>query len=759
MKSYKILNICIMVIAVTFAINFTSCSEDDVETNAVILEAYGPSPALRGGELTFIGKNLDKVTKVILPDGIEITDGIEIVSKEKIKVTIPQDTKIGYVKLIYDGDKELVTKTKLTFTEPIKLTKMSPSPIKAGQTLTLEGDYLNLIQRIIFSKDVSVDCKNFTKWERYKIELVLPAEAQTGIIILADTAEIPIELKSETELQVVLPSVTNTANLNNKKPGDLIEIEGQNLDLVVDVQLPSGASVPFAVNNNKISFTLPEGVTDGAVVMIPASGVKVAIANLGIAVPSELQVIPNTGLRGNDVITIKGVNMDLVTSVLFTGVDAAVQPTSKSATEIKVTMPELAKSGDVTLNTASGKTVVVTIETEKPELLSYNPNPVSAGTDLTITGHNLDLIKSLTFAGDTKVNVTATDASTLVVTVPTSAETGTITATMINGETVVFSSLTVDKPVCAYIPVMPDGEIKGGKLFIVTIANEDKLTGVKLNGQTINYVLDGTQLYIGIPSNAYGVCTLKLVSSNGEIDYVINVIPGGNIETVIWEGPLEITWNDGGRVMIPIDKFAGVTAGTYLKLYFQQKDAWGQAQINNGNWSVIPFAELGNDGYIKTDTYGDKSVTSQELKLTQSVLDNIRNNASYGNAIIIQGQEWIFSKATLVTKAKISEVIYTGPTDAGNWSGYAQISADKFANVAVGNIIHVKTSNVASDAQGSFKDGVTWTQIAEGTEYFTITGDFELEVTASIQSKLKSSGLVVGGKNYIIESVSIIKEM
>jgi len=740
-------------------LNFTSCGEDDeVQTNAVVLEAFGPSPALRGGELTFIGKNLDKVTKVILPDGLEITE-IEVISNEKIKVTIPQNAKVGYVKLIYNGDKELLSKTVLKYTEPIKLTKMSPSPIKAGQTLTIEGDYLNLIQRIVFTNNVAVDCKNFTKWERGKIELTLPAEAQTGIIILADTATIPLELKSEKELQVVLPSVTKPADLNNKKPGDVITIDGKDLDLVVGVQLPDGTSIPFAVKDNKISFTLPENVTDGAVVMLPASGVKVAIANLGIAIPAELVVTPSTGLRPGDVITIKGVNMELVTSLTFTGVDAPVQPSSKTATEIKVTMPDMAKSGDITLKTASGKKVSVAIQTAKPDVQSFNPNPVSAGTELTITGHNLDLIKTLTFNGGTKINVSTSDASKLIVTVPTTAESGDITVTMKNGEAVLFKGLNVDKPVCAYIPVMPTGEIKGGKLFVATIENEDKLTGVQLNGKSIQYVIDGDKLYAGIPSNAYGLCVLKLVSSNGEIDYTINVIPGGNIETVIWEGPLEITWSDGGRVIIPIDKFNGVTAGTYLKFYFQQKNGWGQAQINNGNWKTIPFAELGNDGYIKTDTYNDKTVTSQEVKLTQSVLDNITTNASNGNAIIIQGQEWIFSKVTLVTKAKVSEVVYTGPTNAGNWSGYAQISADKFANVKVGNVIHVKTSNVASDAQGSFKDGATWSQIATGTEYFNITGDFELEVTSSIQAKLISSGLIVGGKNYTIETVSIIKEM
>jgi len=334
---------------------------------------------------------------------------------------------------------------------------------------------------------------------------------------------------------------------------------------------------------------------------------------------------------------------------------------------------------------------------------------------------------------------------------------------MLNGETVTFPSLTVNAPLVAYIPVMPNAEIKGGKLFIVAIANEDKLTDVQLNGQTCHFVLEDDQLYIGIPSNAYGNCALKLISSNGEIEYAINVVPGGSVATVIWdEGPLALTWGEGGRVMIPIPAFSGVSAGTYIKFEFIQNDNWGQAQINNGSWAVIPFAELGNDGYLKTDGLminNDKSIASVEVKLTQSVLDNINGKTDGTWGIIIQGSDWIFTKVSLVVKAKVAEEIYTGPTSTGSWSGYAQISADKFTSAVAGNVVRVKTSQVESGAQGSLKDGSSWSEIASGLEYFDITGDFEMEITADILTKLQSSGLIVGGQKYTIESVSIIKEM
>lgn len=629
----NILKYCALCLIITALACMSSCSNDDDNgSGAVVLEAFGPSPALRGSELTFIGKNLDKVTSVILPEGIEVTD-IEVVSKEKIKITIPQDAKEGYVKLVASGT-EVTTKTLLTYTEPISITKFAPSPVKAGQTLTIEGDYLNLIQKVVFSDNVEVSYKDFLTWERKKIEVVVPREAQTGIIILADTAAIPVELKSETELQVVLPSVEKVLDLTNKKPGDVVSTIGKNLDLVESVQLPNGTPVAHAIKDNVLAFTLPEGITDGAIVMVAYSGVHVAIANIGVAVPTDLVATPATGIKDGSVISIKGVNMDLVTTALFPGVSEAVTLTSKSTTEIKVTTPTNAKTGDLILNTASGKTVSVKITTLKPEMLSYNPSSVAAGNEFTIKGKNLDLVASVTFGGNKVVEVTPTSSTDLEVKAPVDAETGELTLTMKNGETVKGSVLTVTKPDFCYIPVLPENEIKAGTILAIDIKNADKLTSVQIDGSNVQYILQGDILNVPIPSTANGNTPLKLVSSNGEITYTLTVKGVGPVITSVW----------------------------------------------------------------------------------------------------------------------------SGSKDIANWA-YVQMQSSLFSSVQVGDIIKVTVdaSSITSSSQGSFKTGATdWPAIADGTEYFTITGDYTLTVTENIKQALQSTGLIISGKEYVAKDVSIL---
>ncbi|WP_139215931.1 hypothetical protein [Parapedobacter composti] len=640
--------ICFMVGGVFFA----SCKKEEQVPDTVQLEVFGPSPVLRGGEIKFIGNRLDRVKAVVLADGTEITE-INVVNSGEIRITIPHDAAPGHIILKYDGG-EIRTKTPLTYSEPIAIDDVSPLRAKAGEVITIEGEYLNLIAEIIFAQDVVVTQEAFVSQSRKKIEVAVPEEAQTGVIALSNGAEIPLMLYTESEVEIVLPAVEAPVDLTGKKPGDVISISGTDLDLVKHLIVPEEQSIVFSVSEEgrEISFTLPENTVDGAVVMIPASGVKVALANVGMATVAELSATPATEVKAGQQLTITGINMELVTEVIFAGTTEPAAITSKSATAVKVTVPEGAVSGDIILRTNTGKEATVAIETAKANVLSYNPNPVAAGTALTITGQHLDVLHALTFSGNVTVEVSANSASSLNVMVPTTAESGPLTATMKNGEQVAFPSLTVDKPLVAYIPVMPTDEIANGKLWIVTIANQDKLTGVQINGQSVQYVVDGDQLYIGIPSSVKGSSVLRLLSSNGDISYTIDIKDSGIVETVIWdEGPLDVTWGDGGRVLIPIDMFNNVRAGTFLKFYFEQKDAWGQAQINHGNWGQIAFPELDNQGTITSHGMpinNDKSITTLELQLTQEILDIIRNNGGGGYGIIIQGSDWIFEKVSII---------------------------------------------------------------------------------------------------------------
>ena len=136
---------CLMMcLFVLTGFGLSSCEKEKIDTK-IILNSFGPSPALRGGELRFIGNNLEKVTSIILPglkegQTVEVTE-ITVINEREIRITIPQDAGVGLLTLkTPEGD--ITTITPLTYSEPISIESVTPATIKAGQTLTVTGDYL-----------------------------------------------------------------------------------------------------------------------------------------------------------------------------------------------------------------------------------------------------------------------------------------------------------------------------------------------------------------------------------------------------------------------------------------------------------------------------------------------------------------------------------------------------------------------------------------------------------------------------------------
>ena len=644
-------------------VTFTSCNDDDDDfstqqyVGGVTLNVFGPSPVARGGELRFLGSGMKQIQSVTIPGAGDITD-INVISDNEIRITVPQNAEPGHV-VLHSPKGDITTKTILTFTEPISIEKLSPLSVKPGDELTITGDYLNLISEVIFTDDVTVDKKDFTSHSRYEIKLAVPAEAQTGKIILSDGAEIPNWIYSEDELAVVLPSAETVVDLSAAKPGDVVKVKGVNLDLVEKVVMPNGDEVEFTVNGDELSFVLPENASDGAVSMIPASGVKVVIATIGMAEPTDLVAVPAIELRAGNTIVISGKNLEVVSEIIFPGADASADFTLKADNSIEVVMPAEAVTGDVVLNLLSGKSVTLPISTAKPGDIAYSVASIPVGDMLTVTGKNLDVVARVDFIGGVSAVPESATSGQLTVIVPTTAETGALTFVMANGESVEGPSLEMSFPSCAWLTAVPEKFVKG-QIYTLSISNADRLTEVMLNGAKAQYICNASagELTIQIPSGLEGIYELKLISDNGEIAYDIRIVPA---ETIAYEGPTMLTWGDDGRFGIDMSFFKEAKPGDKLKLYFTQNDNWGQVQFNNGAWGngSMNFPEIGG-AYLNTDNVGGKNVTEYSLTLTEEVLNDIlsnpgdyfglnsSNNVTGVSGMVIQGSDWNVEKIVFI---------------------------------------------------------------------------------------------------------------
>lgn len=424
------------------SLTFTACDTNDLDTNqykgGISLNVFGPSPVLRGGELRFLGCGLDQVASVLIPGCDAITD-IQLISAEEIRVIVPQTALPGYVTLMLRNGESIVTKTQLTYSEPVSIESFSPESVRPGDVLTIKGEYLNLMHQVIFAENVIVSdeviaeeetieaTSKFLKHTRNEIQVRVPEEAQSGKIILSDGAEIPNRLYSEVELQVVLPSVAEVADYNNIKPGAIMTVTGENFDLVKEVRMENGETMLFtySAEQKALTFTIPRGAVNGPIYVVPASGVLVQVAEIKMATPEDVKA-QETEITAGKELTLTGKNMDMIAAVLFPGVEKAVEPTSLSETEVKVVVPGEAQSGMIQLVLTSGETISsleLTVTAPKYCHIAdenvLKTNDYFVGEDMVVDVVNIGELAEVQVAG-TKVKFTSS-GSQLTIPVPETA--------------------------------------------------------------------------------------------------------------------------------------------------------------------------------------------------------------------------------------------------------------------------------------------------------------------------------------------------
>lgn len=738
---YRTLLFVCLISMIGFAV--TSCDDDDLDTSqmgtsGITLKSYGPSPALRGSEIRFIGDNVDKVTAVTIPGAGDIS---EFTKKEKteIRLIVPQNAEVGYP-VLKTPQGEITAQTLLTFEEPISISSITTAKIKAGSKFTIEGDYLNLIAEVIFSDNIVVAQENFVSQDRKKIEVIVPVAARPGKIIISNGAEIPIEVYSDTEANIVEPVISSLSSSSIRAGADLI-INGSDLDLIASVVFGGGIEAEkFTVNGEatKITVAVPHNAQDGAITLIAKSGLEYASQNLTLVVPTELKVTPATNIRPGDVITISGKDLDLVTSIIFPGVEEAVTPSSISATEIKVDFPDAAISGDVTLTLGSTKEVTIAVATLKPAVSAFNPNPAFAGSEVEIKGANLDLVASVIFGGDLSVEVENPAAESFSVNVPTLANSGNVTLVMKNGETVDGGNLTVDKPVACYISIFPDEEIEiqAGNLLAVGVENANKLVDVQVKGRSTQYILQGNSLYILIPVSAFGKeVPVILISSNGQVEYTFNIIAAGFVENTIWSGILgPIDWS--GSHQIPWSYFEGkVETGSTIRVHYSTIEG-GQVEIMGLWWNGLqgPKDVYGTNDDGRAIIAVEAGTGYLEFKLTSGDVDILSVQAG----MLFCGGGVTISKVSVIEGGSPEIELWKGSIGPIDWSGSHMISMDGILEqLEAGQTMGIEFSSPPGgqvEIMGSWWTGLEGPKEAygrdgDGRAIIPVEGDGTLEFT------------------------------
>ncbi|MCU4177244.1 hypothetical protein [Carboxylicivirga sp. N1Y90] len=753
-RYFKSLLLMVLVGFVSLSTILTSCSKDeDSGVNEATLYSYGPSPIARGAELRFIGDKLDQVTSIIIPPDLEIVNS-EFTEQtgKSIKLIVPQEAEVGYVTLITDNT-SFSTKTEIGYSEPISIETFAPSSIKPGATLTIDGDYLNLVGEVIFTNRVVVDSSKFLTKSRKQVTLMVPAEAQTGKLAISNGAEDPIIIYSVDDLDILIPLISEVTP-NPVKPGTALTIAGSDLDLITGITLGGDITVTEFTSQSasNIVMTIPVNAKSGAATSLLPSGIEIAVGDITLVEPTAgiEEVKDSYGI--DETVVIGGSDLDLVTTATFTGGEAMAVTLTDGKMNLKVAA--VAQSGPITLTTANGTTVTVDgFVTTKP--VATFPSMATPLDALNIVSTLGSRVKTVMF-GDLEAEATATGDGFKVV-VPLEAETGSVKLVMDNGETVAAGNIAINAFTFCAVSEFASETTTVGDLLECSVVNSGSLTNVLLNDEDTPYLLVGTVLYVAVGTDV-GDNKLTLVSGTTNVDYTIKVEASGLVETVLYNTPIELA-NWSANYELNVD-FSGAPADSYVRIRYTKTNDAPQMKAFDGHWG------LAYDG--TTDENAAILAASDYIDLPISLFPY----SDWGYSIILQGDGMIVSSISWVKDFSPPTAIWEGSVQVSGWSSsftnltwggydfsgltvgqtmFVYYTADADATMRLGNgnwAALPSTLPIATDSGDESGEGNILITAGTSSVSFKLTA----EDIASIQN---NGGFGAYGGDYVVTKVAL----
>lgn len=309
------------------------------------------------------------------------------------------------------------------------ISSYDPNPASAAAPFTIYGTDMDLVEYIKVEGYNDVIWPSERSYDRVYFQN-MPADIVSGIVTLVLVGE---SVTLECERIQIMPRVENMTAENGKFKADTeIVITGTDLDYVDAVYISSteGAGVTItdyvlSVDNRQIIFEFPAGSGYDNVYLVPKTGENIWAGAVSVVQLYKYNLsVTKEGTR----LLVKDAfdDLDVVSEirVLINEVEQEV-PFAYEGGNLCIDFEYIPCSGTISLLTKHGQTVSGLTYDFLPKDISFDPNPVSELSDMTITGTNLDLVESITFGGEKLVSDFKSQSSEeIVLTVPEGAQNG-----------------------------------------------------------------------------------------------------------------------------------------------------------------------------------------------------------------------------------------------------------------------------------------------------------------------------------------------
>lgn len=666
-------------------------------TEGIVLDSFSPAAAMPGDEVTVKGDYLYNVQQIVLNNGVYVTgDQITAKSRRELKFIVPSDAVTGPV-TIGDVDENnnpdglipnnVPSKEELVIGDPT-VKSADRGAVKAGDQITVKGEYLHMIAAANFG-GVAVD---YTVAEDGKsLVASLPATAVDGDFILVSFAGKEFNAGAYT---TVVPTNVAIAAESRYKAGLNAVVTGKDLDLVTGAAL-AGTALEYGYADGKITFAIPAAAVDGTVVLTLANGKTVETEAIELVKPVITEVTPLELFAGDENITVKGSDLDLVIGATLGGRDAEFEYANDVIT-VKTALTSV--SGKVALSLENGVTVEsadeVTVKYHSKVIVTEMPAMQHIGQEVVLKGSNFDLVENI-FIGEEKVTQYSLRTPEEVRFLMPWMKAG-----MYNIQFHLFSGDV--ETVATQIEVGLELDIKTiweGSMYISWSGMSDLSWG----GYDWSTVKPGTVLtayfdldpgfdwwqvrfgngsWSSIPSGmaagdnipmVAGATYYSLTLTADDINALVNegglVMTGTNYtltkltltseisqEVTLWEGELiaddwtnqPYALSDAGLEL----QQAGAQAGQVINFYLEPIDPAWKLEIVEGHWgpTYCSYCSVGNDTEGGKFTEYDLAANGGKLKvtLTQAMLDAAFVQQWWGGTFVLNGDNVKVTKITLL---------------------------------------------------------------------------------------------------------------
>ena len=398
---------------------------------APAITSFTPASGPTGTVVTITGTNFSAATSVTF-NGTN-APSYAVANSTTITVSVPAGATTGTITVTTPGG-TAVSSGSFTVIPAPTLTAINPVTGFAGTVVTLTGTNLTGATAVTFNGTSA----SYTVVSATSITATVPAGASTGVVAVVTpggTASGPV-------FTVIGAPTISSFTPATGYAGTTVTLTGTNYISVSAVTFNGISATYTVVNSTSITAVVPAGATTGKIAVTTPGGTARSVNNfIVIPAPTLTSFSPASGFEGYSV-TLTGTNLSGTTSVLLGSLSATFSV--QSNTSVTFTVPAGAATGYISLSTPGGTAVSATqfVVTGAPTITVFTPVTGSEAASVLVKGHNFVSVSAVQLAG-TNAAFTIINDSTLVMTVPAGANSGSISITTPGGTATSLLSFTV----------------------------------------------------------------------------------------------------------------------------------------------------------------------------------------------------------------------------------------------------------------------------------------------------------------------------